>query len=39
MSVDPFLVVKFVKEGTNVRFSDNVNKFPELILGVGQQQY
>ena len=39
LSINPFLEETFVKAGTNVKFSEDVHEFAELIPDVGQQQY
>ena len=39
LSINPFLREAVCKSRTNVKFSENVYKFVELIPGAGQQQY
>ena len=38
LSINPFFEETFVEAETNIKFSNNIHKFPELILGVGRQQ-
>ena len=38
LSINPFFEETSVEAETNIKFSNNIHKFPELILGDGQQQ-
>ena len=38
LSIKTFFEEMVVEAETNIKFSNNIHKFPELILGDGQQQ-